>query len=216
MTQETLINLLNPTTIQTYANGSTAQGNPEPSDGIEAKIQAAQVLLKQDRQSGLNQLNNLFRAGTPPDPPHEGRYAGNLLAVDIAPGLTQAIEAIVSTWLPWQGKTFNAAQASGDNIFTRDSLALTHIYWPLYRGYQYDGPPTYRAFAFRTYLAPGLTDPDRQVLKIDYDLPGNPRLTIRRVLDELVQVADGLYLGKAHLRWWWGQWQRVAYFSLRV
>jgi hypothetical protein len=52
------------------------------------------------------------------------------------------------------------------------------------------------------------------VLKIDYDLPQNPAFSIRRVLDELVQVADGVYLGKAHVKWWWGAWQPVAYFSL--
>jgi hypothetical protein len=52
------------------------------------------------------------------------------------------------------------------------------------------------------------------VLKIDYDLPENPALSIRRILDELVQVADGVYLGKAHVKWWWGAWQPVAYFSL--
>jgi hypothetical protein len=52
------------------------------------------------------------------------------------------------------------------------------------------------------------------VLKIDYDRPGNPRLSIRRVLDELVQLDGGLYLGKAHLKWWWGRWQMVAYFTL--
>jgi hypothetical protein len=34
------------------------------------------------------------------------------------------------------------------------------------------------------------------------------------VLDELVQVADGYYLGKAHVKWWWGLWQQVAYFTL--
>ena len=183
-------------------------------EAIGAKIDTAQALLKQDRRRGLAMLNDLFRAGTPPDPPLHGRYTGALVALDIAPGLTQLIQMIVSAWLPWQGKTFDAAQVQGDNIFTRDSLALAHLYWPLYRGYVDDGPQTYRAFAFRTSIAPGLIDPDRQVLKIDYDLPGNPRLSIRRVRDELVQIAPGFYLGKAHLHWWWGQWQLVAYFSL--
>jgi hypothetical protein len=185
-------------------------------EAMQAKIDTAQTLLKQDRRRGLAMLNNLFRAGTPPDPPLHGRYAGALVALDIVPGLTQLTRMIVSAWLPWQGKTFDAAQAQGDNIFTRDSLALAHLYWPLYRGYVDDSPQTYRAFAFRTYIAPGLVDPDRQVLKIDYDLPANPRLSLRRVLDELVQIAPGFYLGKAHVHWWWGQWQLVAYFSLRT
>ena len=85
---------------------------------------------------------------------------------------------------------------------------------PGYRGFVPDGPDTYRAFAFRTYVGPGKLDRDWQVLKIDYDLPENPRWTICRVLDEVVQVGDGRYLGKAHFHWWWGTWQLVAYFSL--
>ena len=58
---------------------------------------------------------------------------------------------------------------------------------------------------------------DLDVLRLDYDLPANPRLfvTVRRVLDELVQVADGYYLGKAYVRWYWGAWSMVAYFALR-
>ena len=64
--------------------------------------------------------------------------------------------------------------------------------------------------------APGLTDPDRTVLKIDYDLKENPSLTVRRILDELVQIDHNLYLGKAHVHWWGGGWQTVAYFLLRA
>ncbi|MGH2538268.1 MAG: hypothetical protein ACRDHL_12805 [Candidatus Promineifilaceae bacterium] len=45
------------------------------------------------------------------------------------------------------------------------------------------------------------------MLKIDYNLAANPRLTIRRVLDELVQVGAGLYLGKAHVQSWSSRWQ---------
>ncbi len=52
------------------------------------------------------------------------------------------------------------------------------------------------------------------MLKIDYDLDGNPAPTIRRILDELVQLDHNLYLGKAHAHWWWGGWQTVAYFLL--
>ena len=188
--------------------------NREPLTQSEGGIRAAQALAKRDRIRAWAALNDLFRAGTSPNPTLNGRYAGELVMLDIAPVLTQVVNAIASAWLPWKGKTFDAAQSRGDNIFTRDSLLLAHVYWPLYRGYADDGPETYRAFAFRTCLAPGLADPDCQVLKIDYDLPENPALSIRRVLDELVQLADGVYLGKAHVKWWWGAWQPVAYFSL--
>jgi hypothetical protein len=196
--------------MQSSAISPTTPARPDSA----ARIEAARELLRRDQRRGLEQLNELFRAGTPPAAPLDGRYAGALVALDIAPGLTAIAKTIASRWMPWRGKTFDAATQSGDNILTRDSLALARLSWPFYRGYIHDGPTSYRAFAFRTYVAPGRADPDRDVLKIDYDRPGNPRLSIRRVLDELVQLDGGLYLGKAHLKWWWGRWQMVAYFTL--
>lgn len=177
-------------------------------------ISAAKSVFEHDRKRGFAALNEIFRAGSPPDPLPDGGYMGELVALDAAPGLNQFAKMITSRWIPWKGKFFDAAHASGDNIFTRDSLTLAHIYWPLYRGYKDESTERYRAFTFRTHLAPGLTDPDRQVLKLDYNIQGNPILSVRRVLDELVQVETALYLGKAHLKWWWGTWQLVAYFSL--
>jgi hypothetical protein len=177
-------------------------------------ISTAQTIFQRDRKRGFAALNEIFRAGSPPNPPLEGDYKGQLVALDVAPGLNQFIEMISSRWMPWKGKSFYATQASGINIFTRDSLMLAHIFWPLYRGYRGVSAERYRAFTFRTHLAPGLTDPDCQVLKLDYNIKGNPSLSIRRVLDEVVQVDSALYLGKAHLHWWWGKWQLVAYFSL--
>ena len=179
-----------------------------------SEVRAAQALLKQNRSQGLAALNTLFRSGSIPEPFLNGRYAGELLALDIAPGLTQFYGWLTSWWMPWLGKTFNSAQQSGENIFTQDSYLLARFFNPFYRGFVADGPKTYRGFAFRTYLAAGLADPDQTVLKIDYDLDDNPALTVRRVLDELVQLDEQLYLGKAHVHWWTGGWQLVAYFSL--
>ena len=190
----------------------------DEADSIETaltKIYAAQELFRRDRKKGLAQLNKLFRSGTVPKPSLNGRYQGELIALDIAPGLTQFFEWTSSMWMPWLGKTFDASRQSGDNIFTRDSYALARFFNPFYRGFVTEGSKTYRCFTFRTYTAPRLTDPDRTVLKIDYDLKENPAGTIRRILDELVQVDSNLYLGKAHAHWWTGGWQTVAYFMLR-
>jgi hypothetical protein len=178
------------------------------------ELETARAQLKHHRAQGLAALNKLFRSGTLPEAPLDGRYRGELIALDIAPGLTALFQAITKAWMPWLGKTFNAAHQLGDNIFTKDSYWLARFFNPFYRGFVTDGPGTYRGFAFRTYLAPGLADPDRSVLKIDYNVEENPALTVRRVLDELVQIDDNLYLGKAHVRLWWGRWQMVAYFSL--
>lgn len=179
-----------------------------------SEVRAAQALYGRHRTQGLAALNTLFRRGSVPEPFLNGRYVGELLALDIVPGLTQFYGWLTSRWMPWLGKTFNSAQQSGENIFTQDSYSLARFFNPFYRGFVADGNKTYRGFAFRTYMAPGLSDPDRTVLKIDYDLDDNPSLTVRRILDELVQLDEQLYLGKAHVHWWTGGWQIVAYFSL--
>jgi hypothetical protein len=197
----------------TFVKAKT-EDHPNRVQPALAELRAAQTFLKHDRAQGLAALNRLFRSGRAPEPSLNGRYAGELIALDIAPGLTQFYEWLAGRWLPWLGKTFNAAQQSGDNIFTRDSYPLARFFNPLYHDFVSDGPKTYRGFAFRTYVAPGRADPDRTVLKIDYNLESNPSLTIRRVLDELVQLDEHLYLGKAHVHWWSGRWQMVAYFSL--
>ena len=192
----------------------------EATNTIQAgwtELQAAQNLLESDRSQGLAVLNDLFRSGKLPEPSLDGPYVGKLIALDIAPVLTQFFQWLTISWLPWLGKTFDAVEQSGDNIFKRDSYPLARFFNPFYRGFFMDKPETYRGFAFRTYVAAGLFDSDRWMLKIDYDLKENPSLTVRRVLDELVQLDDNLYLGKAHIRWWWRPadgWQTVAYFTL--
>jgi hypothetical protein len=50
------------------------------------------------------------------------------------------------------------------------------------------------------------------VLRIDYDLPENPPL-LRRIVDELVAVQPGVYLGQAILRRSSGG-RRLAWFTL--
>ncbi|MCX6044418.1 MAG: hypothetical protein NT075_04845 [Chloroflexi bacterium] len=178
-------------------------------------LYAVKMTLKQDHARGLAALNDLFRTGDSPTQPLHGHYTGELIALDIAPVLTPIGQKLTAWWMPWLGKTFDATQACGDNLFAHRSLPLARLCFPRYRRFVHENAQIYRAFAFRTWIGPGKTDPDRQVLKIDYNLAENPRATVRRVLDELVQVAKGFYLGKAHLHWWWGQWQMVAYFTLR-
>lgn len=191
----------------------------ETSRVAASDLEDARALLKKSHSEGWAALNGLFRDGKLPDPVPNGHYRGELVALDIAPGLTQFFQWLANRWMPWRGKTFDSSQQRGDNILTKDSYLLARLFNPLYRGFIADTSTTYRAFAFRTYAAPGLVDPDRTVLKIDYNLKENPAFTVRRVLDELVQIDNGIYLGKAHVHWWWrpkGAWQTVAFFSLAV
>jgi len=177
-------------------------------------LRAAQILLKHNHAQGLTELDKLFRNGKIPEPPLNGRYSGELIALDIAPGLTEFFQWLTNAWMPWLGKTFDASHQSGDNIFAQDSYPVARFFNPFYRGFVTKEQATYQGFVFRTYIVPGFADPDRQVLKIDYDLKENPSLTVRRVLDELVQLDENSYLGKAYVHWWWGRWQTIAFFML--
>lgn len=97
------------------------------------RVRAAQALIKSNRADALNKLNELFREGRVPDPPLHGNYAGELIALDIAPVLTQLTAAITAAWMPWKGKTFDARRSMGDNIFDKSSFLTARVLWPLSR-----------------------------------------------------------------------------------
>ena len=200
--------------IENISLKDKSENSVTPVQSGLASLKEAQGLMEHHRVQGLAALNELFRDGTPPASPLDGRYAGKLVALDIAPGLTALFQSITEAWMPWLGKTFNSSRQVGDNIFSRDSYPLARFFNPFYKGFLPDGAETYRGFSFRTHIESGLADPDRSVLKIDYNLDGNPLPTIRRILDELVQIDNNLYLGKAHVHWWSGGWQTVAFFTL--
>lgn len=96
----------------------------------------------------------------------------------------------------WKGKTFNPAASRGINVFGAN------------------GKDNSEQYPFKTYGGKGLQDSSLDVLKIDYDLPENP-LWIRSILDEIVEVQPGEYLGKIHLRLVPGMPFTVGYFELK-
>ena len=81
---------------------------------------------------------------------------------------------------PWQGKRFDAPHSAGVNIFQSKGKATAQ-------------------YPFRTSVAPGELDPQRQVFRIDYNNPQNP-WWVRLFLDEVVEVKPNLWLGKLSLQ----------------
>jgi hypothetical protein len=94
----------------------------------------------------------------------------------------------------WKGKSFDSSASRGINIFEKNGARE-------------------KRYPFRTYVGRGLRDKKIDVLKIDYDIEGNP-WWLRRVLDEVVEVEPGRYLGKIHVRWLLGINFAVGYFRL--
>src|SRR5579875_711183 len=176
-----------------------------------ARVDAARAGLAGDHRAGLLALNALFREGRVPSHVLDGPYAGDLVTTVLGTAADRATAALAALYMPWRGKVFAAAQHAGGNLFDASSAWLIGPFDPNMRD---EGAGLVRAYPFRTYTGRGAVDRDRIVLKIDYDLPANPFGPIRRVLDELVEVAPDYYLGKAHLRLH-GRCRTVAYFALR-
>jgi hypothetical protein len=122
-----------------------------------------------------------------------------------------AVRRIADLWMPWQGKALNAGASTGVNRFVPRAKFPLRIVFPGYSP-ELMTDQWIEAFPFRNRIDPGAIDPQVQVLKIDYDFEANPAL-IRRILDEVVQVGSGLYLGKVLFRFQ-GAFQPIGFFSL--
>jgi hypothetical protein len=124
-------------------------------------------------------LDDLFRSGDVPHPLPDGFLDGRFVTTSVHPLADLALRRLADVWMPWRGKSFDRAGGRGINVWSAGGRV--------------------EAFPFATRIAPAAVDPGLDVVQIDYDLDENPSL-VRRVLDELVEVADGLYLGKTLLR----------------
>jgi hypothetical protein len=108
----------------------------------------------------------------------EGDCRGRMLATNPnshMSGLWKALEGIAGeSWFPWQGKSFE--DGAGINRIT---------------------PLQFKLFKFETREEPSLED-GKPALLLDYDQPGNPFI-IKRVRDEVRQIAPGLLLGQMYV-----------------
>jgi hypothetical protein len=154
-----------------------------------------------NRRRVLAELDEMFRSGSPPDPVPDGFLPGRLLATSTWGPWDGLVQRIARAWMPWMGKSFGPATATGRNRLTptRGSRTVLRALWPGYKPIT-DSLERIEAFEFRNRVAEGAVDPGLKVYKIDYDFEANPRFIIRRILDELVEVADGVYLGKVLFR----------------
>jgi hypothetical protein len=181
------------------------------------QIRLAGMRAGRRRDEAHDSLNRIFRLGILPDPSLDGRFVGDAIAPTTFAATDPILRTLSHLWMPWLGKRFDAGTATGDNIMLPSARLPAKLLWPGYRFLSL-GDGRYAAFRFRTYAGAGVVDTDRRVLKIDYDSSDNPKFLIRDILDELVQVVPGLYLGKALLRR--GEpartsWTLVGYFTLR-
>jgi hypothetical protein len=159
------------------------------------------------------ELEGAFARAVPPEPALDGRYDGALLHLTLGPGADLLLASVFRLWMPWLGKRFDAASGSGENVFDMSAYRAGERLTPApYRAWWPEDVSSYRALRFSTSTGAGRLDPGVEVVRIDYDLPENPPL-LRRIVDELVAVQPGVYLGQAILRRGSGG-RRLAWLTL--
>ena len=138
------------------------------------------------RQMSFAELEELYRAGRRPASLSDldGEGQGAMLALrHVGEPFASLLRAFGgSSLFPWRGKTFKSSDAEHGEGINRIDLWLTRARW----------------FPFRTRFDASFID-GRPAFVLDYSGPGNPPL-IRQIVDELREVAPGLYLGPAALK----------------
>ena len=105
-------------------------------------------------------------------------------------------------------------QGRGNNRLTGETRWVAKLLWPLY-GTKQGADGERLAFDFETRIEPGELDPDTEVLVIDYaPVDDNPRLIIKSIRDELVEIVPGANLGKILYRRG-GGYSNIGFFALR-
>jgi hypothetical protein len=160
-----------------------------------------------------DELRELFALGTPPRV-LDGPTDGILVTTTIQPAVDRILRLVTGLWMPWQGKRFDAAAARGDNRLVGSARWPSKLLWPLYG--TREAPDGRTAFDFETAVEPGRVEPAVDVLKIDYaPVAENPRLLIRQIRDELVELVPDTYLGRILLRRGEDRYACIGYFALR-
>jgi hypothetical protein len=151
--------------------------------------------------SGASSWQGKFVGGSLPEPPPDGFYRGSAYLLGNRP-------------VPWLGKSFESSNEKGFNIFTPQGASLLKILTPLYKLFRVNTDGNTDAYYFKTSTSEGFRDRQIDTFKLDYDSPENPFL-IRIILDEIVQLESGEYLGKVHMKVFPGYYSTIGYFGLR-
>lgn len=150
---------------------------------------------------GQSARQKQFVEGKPPSVGPDGFYKGAAYLLGGGP-------------VPWLGKSFEAANNVGFNIFTPKGASLLKILTPFYKLFRKNSDGNTDAYYFKTSTSPGFRDREIETFKLDYDRGENPFL-IRIILDEIVETAPQEYLGKVHMKVFPGYYATIGFFGLR-
>ena len=166
--------------------------------------------IASDRDAAIGELEELFNAGSPSEG-IDGQTEGILVGFTLQSLFDRGVAAITGAWMPWAGKRFDASNSRGDNLLARSARWPAKVLWPFYG--TKDAGENLVAFDFTTRAEEGAVDPGLDVLVIDYaPVDSNPRVIIKSIRDELVEVTPGTHLGK--MLWRTGPYEDASYHLL--
>ena len=205
---------VDPVTTRVAELRKRAAASPaEARDEVWAWFREVGDRIPSDREAALDELGKLFSAGKPATG-IDGETEGMLVGWSVNSVFDRVIGSVTNSWLPWAGKRFESGADKGDNILLRSAKWPAKLLWPLYATKSHGERLT--AFDFVTRVEKGVLDPDVEVLVIDYaSVPDNPRLVIKQIRDELVEIVPGANLGKMIFEGPGERHTLAAYFALR-
>jgi hypothetical protein len=176
------------------------------------RVHEVRELFKFNRGAALTELEEIFEEAKYPYPLPDGRYSGQMIATTMGRLTDMAARWLTSMWMPWKGKNFDIETCMGENILTRGGGRIAKALFPWYKG------PTLEdgcmlGFQFRMGYGTSRINSDQDVMRVDYDLYENPPL-VRRLLDEMVEISEGYYLGRSLLLRAPHKVQCLGYFTL--
>lgn len=192
----------------------SAMAHPEgAADSAWAWIKDLSSKAKSDPKGADADLNALFHMGTPPTTELDGPTDGILVTVTPSQLGDTVARTFFALHAPWKGKVFYPKTSTGINLMTTPFSLVAKLPWPFYS--MKDRPGGKLAFDFKTFVEPGVDDPDIDVFVIDYkDVASNPKLLVRSVRDELVELVPGVFLGKIMVKTKSG-YTKLGFFALR-
>jgi hypothetical protein len=182
------------------------------SEDLALRYWKAVAGLPADRGRALTELDECFRLGSTPAG-LSGPLEGRVLTTTLGYGLDAITMGLARLWMPWKGKALDPDTKEGRNLFSPEFRWAMRVLWPGYEDVEPAGAGRMSTFRFTTWEGPGALHPDVTTFKIDYDHEGSPGFLIRPILDELMEIERGLFLGQALLHRKGGL-RRVAWFSL--
>ncbi len=114
---------------------------------------------------------------------------------------------------PWLGKAFIPADMTGFNLFTQLGVRVLKVVAPMYRRFSRNENGMISAFVFKVRIDKSYRE-QKDVIVLDYSAKENP-FFIRIIVDEIVEIGSGEYLGKIYLKLFPGFVVSFGFFGLK-